>query len=149
MLRWTPARREALLLPHAHTPTRPYAHTPIYGKSGGDFRLCVACSNAYASSISLGSAHAIPVNVTLYGAGRGSKPDGNAFAPVGIGTASNAYGTVTLGYPGFAAIPALLTDGKSSASRRLFFIAASMPLVPASSMSLRRSASYFARSACT
>ena len=44
-------------------------------------RFFVACSNAYASSISFGSLHAVPVKLTLYGAGFGSNPAGNAFGP--------------------------------------------------------------------
>ena len=47
-----------------------------YGKSGGAVRFFVACSNAYASAINLGSLHAVPVKLTLKGAGLGSKPAG-------------------------------------------------------------------------
>jgi hypothetical protein len=49
-----------------------------YGNSGGATRFFVACSNAYASPISFGSLHAVPVNVTLNGDGFGSNPAGNA-----------------------------------------------------------------------
>ena len=52
-----------------------------YGKSGGATRFFVACSNAYASPISFGSLHAVPVNVTLNGDGFGSNPAGNALGP--------------------------------------------------------------------
>ncbi len=45
-------------------------------------RRFVACSNAYAISISFGSLHAVPVKLTPYGAGFGSNPAGNALAPV-------------------------------------------------------------------
>ena len=55
--------------------------------------------------MSFGSAHDIAVNVTLNGAGRGVKPAGNPF----VGTGISAHGTVTLGYPGRAAMPALDT----------------------------------------
>src|SRR5947207_5563474 len=102
------------------------------GNSGGAIRFFVACSNAYASSINFGSLHAVPVKLTLYGAGFGSNPAGNAVAPVPGGTGTNPYGTVTVGYPGRAAIPALLTPGKSSASSRPVLSAASMPRVAAS-----------------
>ena len=47
-----------------------------YGKSGGAVRFFVACSNAYASAINLGSLHAVPVKLTLNGADLGSKPAG-------------------------------------------------------------------------
>ena len=36
-----------------------------HGNNGGRTRFFVACSNAYASSISFGSLHAVAVNVTL------------------------------------------------------------------------------------
>ena len=52
-----------------------------YGNSGGGMRFFVACSNAYASSISFGSLHAVPVKLTLNGCGLGSKPAGNAVGP--------------------------------------------------------------------
>ena len=68
-----------------------------YGNSGGATRRLVACSNAYASSISFGSLHAGPVKLTLNGCGFGSKPGGNAFAPSPGGTGMNAHGTVTVG----------------------------------------------------
>ena len=47
-----------------------------YGNSGGAARFFVACSNAYASAINLGSLQAVPVKLTLNGAGLGSKPAG-------------------------------------------------------------------------
>ena len=68
-----------------------------YGNNGGGMRFFVACSNAYASSISFGSLHAVPVKLTLNGAGFGSKPAGNALAPVPAGTGTKPYGTVTVG----------------------------------------------------
>ena len=68
-----------------------------YGKSGGATRRLVACSNAYASSISFGSLHAVPVKLTLNGVGLGSKPAGNAAGPSPGGTGMNAHGTVTVG----------------------------------------------------
>src|SRR5262245_9382642 len=117
------------------------------GNNGGVDRFLVACSNAYANSISFGSLHAVPVKLTLNGAGRGSKPSGKAVGPVPTGTGTNPYGTVTVGYPGRAPIPALDTPGKSSASRRLAFNAASIPFVADNRMSFLRSASYRARSA--
>ncbi len=80
-----------------------------YGNIGGACRFLVACSNAYAIVTSTGSLHAAPVNVTPNGAGFGSNPAGNGVAPGGNVTASNAKGTVMLGYPGRAAMLALLT----------------------------------------
>jgi len=44
-----------------------------YLNSGGGIRFFVACSNAYASSISFGSLHAPPVKLTPYGIGRAPK----------------------------------------------------------------------------
>src|SRR5690606_7237080 len=111
------------------------------GNCGGAERFLVACSKAYASSTSFGSLHAEAVKVTPNGAGLGSKPAGKACAPVPCGTGRSAYGTVIDGYPGRAAMPALLTPGKSRASRRCAFMAASIPLVAERRMSLRRSAS--------
>ena len=52
------------------------AATAVHGKSGGAIRFFVACSKAYASAINLGSLHAVPVKLTLNGAGLGSKPAG-------------------------------------------------------------------------
>ena len=60
-------------------------------------RFLIACSNAYANLIKVGSAHADAVNVTPNGAGRGVKPAGNACAPCPAGTGSSANGTVTDG----------------------------------------------------
>src|SRR6185295_1827813 len=62
--------------------TRFHRETTLYGNWGGGIRFFVACSKAKARAISLGSLHAVPVNVTLNGAGFGSKPAGNANAPV-------------------------------------------------------------------
>ena len=42
----------------------------------GGTRFFDACSNAYASSISRGSLHAMPVKLTPYGAGASVKPSG-------------------------------------------------------------------------
>ena len=65
-----------------------------YGNSGGRTRRLVACSNAYASAINRGSLHARPVKLTPNGAGRASKPAGNAGAGA-LGTIAN--GTITVG----------------------------------------------------
>jgi len=65
-----------------------------HGNNGGGTRFFVACSNAYASSISFGSLHAIPVKLTPYGVGLALKPAGNAGAGA-FGT--NANGTMTVG----------------------------------------------------
>src|SRR6476660_5609307 len=93
---------------------------------GGTLRF-VACSNAYASSRSFGSLQAMPVKLTPYGVGLASKPAGNA----GVGAfGTNANGTMTVGYPGLAAMPAPLAAGNSIASRRSAFITSSMPCVP-------------------
>src|SRR5437762_14077880 len=90
-----------------------------HGNNGGGTRFFVACSNAYASSISFGSLHAIPVKLTPKGDGFASKPAGNA----GVGAfATSAYGTMTVGYPGFAAIAAPLAPGNRIASRRSAFM---------------------------
>ena len=68
-----------------------------HGNDGGGTRFFVACSNAYASSISFGSLHAVPVNVTLYGDGFGSNPAGNVVGPWPGGTGTKPNGTVTDG----------------------------------------------------
>src|SRR5262249_1645698 len=60
-----------------------------YGVDGGGTRFFVACSNAYASSMSRGSLHAVPVKPMPNGGGLGSKPPGNG----GLG----ALGTVPNG----------------------------------------------------
>ena len=57
----------------------------VYGAPGGGTRLFVACSNAYASAISFGSLHAVPVKLTLNGAGFALKPAGNG----GVGALRN------------------------------------------------------------
>ena len=72
-----------------------------YGNRGGAIRFFVACSNAYANAINLGSLHAVPVKLTLKGTGFGSNPVGNPAAFTG----TKPYGTVTVGYPGRAAMP--------------------------------------------
>src|SRR5215470_6970001 len=59
-----------------------------YGADGGGTRRFVACSNAYASSISRGSLQAKPVKPTPNGAGFAAKLSGNG----GAG-ASGAFGT--------------------------------------------------------
>jgi hypothetical protein len=83
-------RHDAALAATAPPPRR-------HGNSGGDTRFFVACSNAYASSISFGSLHAVPVNVTLNGEGFGSNPAGDALGPCPAGTGTKANGTVTDG----------------------------------------------------
>src|SRR5436190_23878531 len=45
-----------------------------YGICDGGMRRFVACSNAYAISMSFGSLQASPTNAALYGDGFGSKP---------------------------------------------------------------------------
>ena len=65
-----------------------------YGKSGGATRFFVACSNAYASSISFGSLHAPPAKLTPNGAGLALKPSGSS----GLGAfGTNPKGTKTMG----------------------------------------------------
>src|SRR5262249_39303860 len=104
----------------------------------GATRRFVACSNAYPSSISRASLHAIPVNETPNGAGFAVNPSGNDGVGA-LGTKPN--GTITVGYPGLAASAALPAPGKSNASRLSAFIVASIPSVPARRMSFARSAS--------
>ena len=60
-----------------------------HGRSGGGTRFLLACSNAYASAISFGSAHWPPVNAMPYGTGLALNPSGNA----GVG----AFGTIPNG----------------------------------------------------
>ena len=47
-----------------------------YGVAAGGTRFFVACSKAYANSISFGSLHAVPVKPTPNGAGLASNPAG-------------------------------------------------------------------------
>jgi hypothetical protein len=70
------------------------AHPAHYGVDGGGTRFFVACSKAYAISISFGSLHKVPVNPTPNGAGLALKPDGNAGFGA-FGTIPN--GTTTIG----------------------------------------------------
>src|SRR6266850_2529854 len=72
-----------------------------YSNPGGTLRL-VACSNAYPSSMRRGSLQAIPVKLTPNGPGLASNPSGNG-GVAEFGTIPN--GTITVGYPGFAASP--------------------------------------------
>ena len=65
-----------------------------YGMSGGGARLLLACSKAYASAISRGSAQALAVKVTPNGAGFASKPAGKTGVGA-LGTMPN--GTATIG----------------------------------------------------
>jgi hypothetical protein len=46
------------------THDEPRTTNVAYGNNGGGIRFFVACSNAYASSISFGSLHAIPLKLT-------------------------------------------------------------------------------------
>src|SRR5215472_13710517 len=85
-----------------------------YGALGGTTLFLVACSNPYASSNNLPSLHAIPVNATPKGCGFASKPGGNGGFGA-FGTIPN--GTITVGYPGFAAMAAPLAPGNNRASR--------------------------------
>jgi hypothetical protein len=64
------------------------------GNKGGGVRRLVACSNAYAISISRGSLHAVPVNPTPNGAGLASKPAGKGGVGA-LGTMPN--GTTMIG----------------------------------------------------
>ena len=65
-----------------------------YGIPGGAIRRRVACSNAYASSISRGSLHAIPAKLTPKGRGFGSNPSGIGGLPA---NSSRPNGTITVG----------------------------------------------------
>src|SRR5688572_9535596 len=72
----------------------------VYGALGGGTRRLVACSKAYASSISRGSLHAVPVKLTPYGAGCSVNPGGYGFgggagAPVGDGAGPGGAGAGT------------------------------------------------------
>ena len=51
-----------------------------YGNPGGAILFFVACSNAYAISISFGSLHAMPVKLTPMGPGLALNPSGNGGA---------------------------------------------------------------------
>ena len=61
-----------------------------HGNRSTFFLFFVTCSNAYAISINFGSLHAVPVKLTLNGAGRGSKLGGKAVVPVPRGTGRRA-----------------------------------------------------------
>src|SRR6266550_760468 len=92
-----------------------------HGADAGGTRRFVACSKPYASSIRRGSLHAVPVKLTPNGAGFASNPSGKGgFGS--FGTMPN--GTMTVGYPGFAAIAAPPAPGNSSASSLCSFSAA-------------------------
>src|SRR5581483_8831788 len=94
--------------------------------------------------MSRGSLQALPVKLMPNGAGLAWKLSGNGGLGL-FGIVPN--GTMTVGYPGFAAMDAPVDPGNSNASSLYVFKAASMPCVPASRMSLARSASYRGRSA--
>ena len=66
-----------------------------YGADEGGTLRFVACSNAYPSSINLGSLQAIPVKPTPYGVGFAAKLSGNAALVGALGTKPN--GTITVG----------------------------------------------------
>lgn len=100
---------------------------PVYGNDGGGARRLVARSKLYASSISLGSLHAVPVKDTPKGAGFATNPGGNGTMGA-FGTIP--YGTITVGYPALAARAATLEPGKTSTSRLYFFKTASIPSSP-------------------
>src|SRR5580704_18985634 len=100
----------------------------IHGADPGATLRLVACSNAYANSISRGSLHAVPVNPTPNGAGLALNPLGNAGVGV-FGTIPN--GTTMIGYPARAASPAPLAPGVRIASSRLSSrLALSVPSMP-------------------
>jgi len=81
--------------------------------------LCVACSNAYPSLISVGSLQAIPLKLMPNGCGFASNPSGNG----GFGAfGTMPKGTITVGYPGRAATEAPYGPGKRMASRLFAFI---------------------------
>src|SRR3990170_3246263 len=87
-------QRESALV--AGYPGSPPALSPAvdYFGSDGGTRLFVACSKAYASSMSLGSLHESPVKLTPYGPGFASKPAGNG----GVGAfGTMPKGTITVG----------------------------------------------------
>ena len=65
-----------------------------YGAEGGGIRFLVACSNAYANSMSRGSLHAIPEKLIPYGIGLALKPSGRGGVST-FGTMPN--GTITVG----------------------------------------------------
>src|ERR1035438_3739820 len=90
-----------------------------YGTVGGETRRLVACSNAKACPSSRGSLHAMPVKETPKGCGFASKPAGNG----GVGALGTIpKGTMTVGYPGRAAMAAPLAPGNIRASSRYVFI---------------------------
>src|SRR5712671_223398 len=70
------------------------------GTEAGGTRRLVACSKAKASSSRRGSLQAIPVKLTPKGEGFASNPAGKG----GVGESGTIpKGTITVGYPGFAA----------------------------------------------
>jgi len=68
-----------------------------YGADGGGKRRFVACSNAYASSISRGSLQANPVKATPNGAGFAAKVSGNGGAGASGAFGTKPNGTMTVG----------------------------------------------------
>src|SRR5258707_5252757 len=73
----------------------------IYGVDEGGTRFFVACSNAYASSISRGSLQDAPVKPTPNGPGFASNPAGNG----GLGPfCTTAKRSTTIGAPVHAAM---------------------------------------------
>ena len=82
-------------------------------RSAGGVRRFVACSKAYARPRSFGSLQATPVKLTPKGEGSALKPAGSMGVGA-FGTLPN--GTITVGYPGLAAIAAPVAPGNTIAS---------------------------------
>src|SRR5215470_13848016 len=82
----------------SHSPHQPLPY-PFgrYGADGGGMRRFVACSNAYASSISRGSLQANPVKPTPNGAGFAAKVSGNGGAGASGAFGTRPNGTMTVG----------------------------------------------------
>src|SRR5262249_28578549 len=94
-----------------------------YGADGGGMRRFVACSNAYASSISRGSLQAKPVKLTPNGAGFAPKVSGNGGAGASGAFGVKPNGTMTVGGPGVAGAAAPRGAGDKKAAGRRFFLA--------------------------
>ena len=91
----------------------PVPRPRAYRSARDAFLYLALFSTLYTSAISLGSLHAPPAKLTPKGRGSTSNPSGMG----GFGFDSrNAKGTMTVGYPGRAEIPAPDEPGNSSAS---------------------------------
>src|SRR5262249_57246384 len=88
-----------------------------YGADGGGMRRFVACSNAYASSISRGSLQAKPVKLTPNGAGFAPKVSGNGGGGGSGAVGGKPDGPETGGEAGLPAVAAPLGAGEKRGAR--------------------------------